>query len=56
MRLLVGVGTPREFLASGAAYLLAFASADGAALVLFVVTTGTETAMLAVSLAPEPSD
>ena len=54
MRLLVGAGTPRELLAGGSAYLLAFAPADGAALVILVVTTGAETAMLAISLEPEP--
>jgi transposase len=54
MRLLVGAGTPRGLLAGGAAYLLAFAPADGAALVILVVTTGAETAMLAISLEPEP--
>jgi hypothetical protein len=41
-------------LAGGSAYLLAFAPADGAALVILVVTTGAETAMLAISLEPEP--
>jgi transposase len=56
MRLLVGAGTPREFLAGGSAYLLALVNANGAALAVVVVTTGTETAMLAVSLAPEPLD
>ena len=56
MRLLVGAGTPREFLAGGSAYLLALVHANGAALAILVVTTGTETAMHAVSLAPEPLD
>jgi transposase len=56
MRLLVGAGTPREFPAGGSAYLLALVHANGAALAFLVVTTGTETAMLAVSLAPEPLD
>jgi transposase len=54
MRLLVGAGTPRELLAGGSAYLLAFAPADGATLAILVVTTGAETAMLAISLEPEP--
>jgi hypothetical protein len=31
-------------------------NANGAALAILVVTTGTETAILAVSLAPEPLD
>jgi transposase len=56
MRLLVGAGTPREFLAGGSACLLALVHANGAALAILVVTTGTETAMHAVSLAPEPLD
>src|SRR5881398_2712014 len=37
MRLLVGAGTPREFLARAAAHLLALATADGAVLVVLVV-------------------
>ncbi len=56
MRLLVGAGTPREFLAGGSAYLLALVNANGAALAILVVTTGTKTVILAVSLAPEPLD
>ncbi|HET7659524.1 MAG TPA: transposase [Oryzihumus sp.] len=54
MRLLIGAGTPREFLARAAAHLLVLASADGAALVVLVVATGTEAAMLVVSFRPEP--
>ena len=54
MRLLVGAGTPREFLARASAHLLALATADGAVLAILVVTTGAETAMLAISLEPEP--
>jgi len=54
MRLLVGAGTPREFLARASAYLLALVTADGTALVILVVATGTEAAMLAVSIEPEP--
>src|SRR6188508_2269961 len=46
MRLLVGAGTPREFLAGASAHLLALATADGAVLVVLVVATGTEAAML----------
>ena len=56
MRLLVGAGTPREFLAGGSAYLLALVTADGTALVILVVATGTEAAMLAVSIEPKPAD
>jgi transposase len=54
MRLLVGAGTPREFLARASAYLLARVTADGTALVILVLATGTEAAMLAVSIEPEP--
>jgi transposase len=56
MRLLVGAGTPRGFLAGGSARLVALATADGAALVILAVATGTEAAMLVVSLYPDPSD
>ena len=56
MRLLAGVGTPREFLALASAHLLALATTDGAALVILVVATGTEAAMLAVSIEPKPAD
>jgi transposase len=54
MRLLVGAGTPREFVARVSAHLLVFATAGGAALVILTVATGTETAMLVVSCEPEP--
>jgi hypothetical protein len=53
MRLLVGAGTPRGFLAGASAYLLLLATADGAVLVVLTVAIGTETAMLVVSLQPE---
>ena len=54
MRLLVGAGTPREVAARASAHLLAFATADGAALVMLVLATDTEAAMLVVSFEPEP--
>jgi len=54
MRLLVGAGTPREFLARAAASVLALTPADDVVLVVLVITTGTEAAMLAVSFAREP--
>src|SRR5689334_24431640 len=54
MRLLVGAGTPREFLARSSAHLLTLATADGAALVILTVATGTEAAMLVISFQPEP--
>ena len=56
MRLLVGAGTPREFLARASAHLVVLATADGAALAIVAVTTGTEAAMLVVSFSPEPPD
>jgi transposase len=54
MRALAGAGTPRAFSAGAAAHLLALATADGAVLVVLVVATGTEAAMLVVSFEPEP--
>jgi transposase len=56
MRLLVGAGTPREFLARSSARLLILTTADGAMLGILVVTTDAEAAMLVVSLYPDPSD
>ena len=55
MRLLVGAGTPREFLARASAHLLALATANGATLVVLIIASGTETAMLVVTCEPEPS-
>jgi transposase len=55
MRLLVGAGTPREFLARASAHLLALATVEGAALVILAVATGTEAALLVVSFQTEPS-
>jgi transposase len=55
-RLLVGAGTPRGSLARASARLVALATADGAALVILAGATGTEAAMLVVSLHPDPSD
>ena len=55
MRLLVGAGTPREFLARASARLLLLITADAIAAIL-VVATGTEAAMLVVSFQPEPPD
>jgi hypothetical protein len=56
MRLLVGAGTPREFLARASAHLLLLATTDEAALVVLSVATSTETAVLAISFEPEPPD
>ena len=46
MRLLVGAGTPREFLARASAHLLLLTTADGAAAAILAVATGTEAAIL----------
>jgi transposase len=54
LRLLVGAGTPREFVAHASAHLLVVMTADGAVVVILVVTGGNETAMLAVSFQPAP--
>jgi transposase len=53
MRLLTGAGTPREFLARASAHPLAFAPADDAVLVVLIVATGTEAALLVVSFEPK---
>ena len=50
MRLLVGSGTPREFLARIATHLLILTTAEGAAIVIFAVATDTDAAILAVSV------
>src|SRR5689334_22029921 len=54
MRVLVGAGTPREFVAGAAAHLLALVTVDGAVLVVLAVATGTEAAMLVVTAMPDP--
>jgi transposase len=56
MRLLVGAGTPREFLATTSAHLLVLATADGAACIVLTVANDTETAILVVSFEPVPHD
>jgi hypothetical protein len=53
LRLLVGAGTPREFVAHAAAFLLVLMTADGAALILLTVITDTEAAMLVLRLEPQ---
>ena len=52
MRLLVGAGTPREFLARVSAHLLVLTTAEGAAIVILTVATDTEAAILVVSIEP----
>jgi len=54
MRLLVGAGTPREFLAGASAHLLLLATADGTVFAILFTATDSETAMLAVCFKPEP--
>ena len=55
MRLLVGAGTPREFLVRVSARLLVLTAADTRTAIL-IVATGREAAMLVVSVATEPHD
>ena len=54
MRLLIGAGTPREFLGGVSAHLLVLTAADGAVIAILTLATDTETAMLAVSIELEP--
>ena len=56
MRLLVGAGTPKRFLAALSAQLLVLAAADGAVFVVLTTASNTETAMLVISFQPEPGD
>ncbi len=56
MRLLVGAGTPREFVAGMSARLLLLTTAEGDVVIVLTATVGTEGAMLVVSLQPEPPD
>lgn len=53
MRLLLGAGTPREFLAGASVHLMVMTTADTLTGIL-IVATGTEAAMLVVSLEPNP--
>jgi transposase len=53
LRLLVGAGTPREFVARASAHLLTLMTADGAALIIFTAITDTEAAALVVSFEPQ---
>ena len=55
MRLLVGAGTPREFLVRVSARLLVLTAADTSTAIL-IVAIGREAAMLVVSVATEPHD
>ncbi len=53
MRLLVGAGTPREFVARASAHLLILMTANGAVLIILTVITATEAAVLVVSFEPK---
>jgi transposase len=55
MRLLVGAGTPREFLAGASAHLMVLTAPDTLTAIL-VVATGSEAAMFIVSVEMEPQD
>ena len=54
MRLLVGAGTPREFLAPASGHLLLLATADDAVSAILMVAAGSQIAALAVSFQPQP--
>jgi transposase len=54
MRLLVGAGTPREFLAPASGHLLLLATADDAVTAILMVAAGSQIAALAVSFQPQP--
>jgi transposase len=56
MRLLVGAGTPRAFLARATAHLLVLTAVDGTMSAILIVATDTEAALLVVSVEPEPHD
>jgi transposase len=56
MRLLVGAGTPREFLARASAHLLLLTAGDGAVTAILIVATDTEAAILVVSVQTGPHD
>ncbi|HET6518839.1 MAG TPA: transposase [Geminicoccaceae bacterium] len=53
MRLLIGAGTPREFLARAAARLLLLTTAEGAVFAVFIAVSDTDAMMLVVSFEPE---
>jgi transposase len=53
LRLLVGAGTPREFVVRASAHLLLLMTAEGAVLILLTVITDTEAALLIVSFEPQ---
>jgi transposase len=56
MRLLVGAGTPREYLAGAVAPLVVLTAVDGVICVIVSVASGTKTAMLLISFVPTPGN
>lgn len=54
LRLLVGVGTPREFLAGASAHLMIFATAANTIVGILIVVAGTHAAMLVIHVEPQP--
>ena len=54
MRLLVGTGTPREFLAGASAHLMLFATAANTVIGILIVVAGAEAATLVITVEPEP--
>jgi hypothetical protein len=54
MRLLVGTGTPREFVAGVSAHLTHFTIAANAVVGILIVVAGGQAAMLVISVEPEP--
>ena len=52
MRLLLGAGSPREFMAGGSAHLMVLTTTDALNNIL-IVATGSEAVMLVVSFEPD---
>ena len=53
MRLMIGAGTPKEFLARASAHLMLLTTAADTLTIILIVATGTEAAMLVVSFEPD---
>src|SRR4051812_42550529 len=54
MRLLVGAGTPREFVAGISAHLMLVATAANTAVGILIIVAGTKAAILVITIEPEP--
>ena len=54
MRLLVGTGTPREFVAGISAHLVLFATAANSVVGILIVVADIEAATLVITVEPEP--